>query len=442
MKQDFLNRMQDMLKDEYEQYLYTLDQPVYRGLRVNTLKLSAQAFQNLQLFDLLPTPFAKESFYLDAALSGVGNHPCHLSGMIYLQEPSASSAVSVLDPQENDWVLDLCAAPGGKSTQIAARLNNTGFLLSNEIENSRANILLSNMERCGVSEMMVTNASPATLCEQVKGWFDKVLVDAPCSGEGMFKKNAKALEDWSIEHVQACQSRQLHILDSAYEALKQGGILVYSTCTYAPEENEEVIQKFLAAHEDMALVDCGTDFGRHGLSGYGINEALVRRIFPMDQGEGHFIAKMVKHGEQPACPIKEIKASKVDEAVIDFMDKQGSAPLNFYVQQGKVYGRKGNFIKLDKIRILRQGIECGEMVKNRFEPHHAFYLASVNQNYFKQSYELKADEIKKYLHGDVLEAELKGYTAILYHGVGIGFAKGDGRILKNKFPKGLRINSL
>lgn len=442
MKQDFLNRMQDMLKDEYEQYLNTLDQPVYRGLRVNTLKISAEAFQSLQLFDVQPTPFAKESFYIDAALSGVGNHPCHLSGMIYLQEPSASSAVSVLDPQENDWVLDLCAAPGGKSTQIAARLNNTGFLLSNEIENSRANILLSNMERCGVSEMMVTNASPAALCEQVKGWFDKVLVDAPCSGEGMFKKNAKALEDWSIEHVQACQSRQLHILDSAYEALKQGGVLVYSTCTYAPEENEEVIQKFLAAHEDMELVDCGTDFGRHGLSGYEINETMVRRIFPMDQGEGHFIAKMVKRGEQLTSPIKEIKTAKVDEAVIDFMKKQGSAPLNFYVYQGKVYGRKGNFIKLDKIRILRQGIECGEMIKNRFEPHHAFYLASVNQNYFKQSYELKADEIKKYLHGDVLEAELKGYTAILYHGVGIGFAKGDGRILKNKFPKGLRVNSL
>lgn len=442
MKQDFLNRMQDMLKDEYEQYLNTLDQPVYRGLRVNTLKISAEAFQSLQLFDVQPTPFAKESFYIDAALSGVGNHPCHLSGMIYLQEPSASSAVSVLDPQENDWVLDLCAAPGGKSTQIAARLNNTGFLLSNEIENSRANILLSNMERCGISEMMVTNASPAALCEHVKGWFDKVLVDAPCSGEGMFKKNAKALEDWSIEHVQACQSRQLHILDSAYEALKQGGILVYSTCTYAPEENEEVIQKFLAAHEDMELVDCGTDFGRHGLSGYEINETMVRRIFPMDQGEGHFIAKMVKHGEQLTSPIKEIKAAKVDETVINFMDKQGSAPLNFYVHQGKVYGRKGNFIKLDKIRILRQGIECGEMIKNRFEPHHAFYLASVNQNYFKQSYELNAEEIKKYLHGDVLEAELKGYTAILYHGVGIGFAKGDGRILKNKFPKGLRVNSL
>lgn len=442
MKQDFLNRMQEMLKDEYEQYLNTLDQPVYRGLRVNTLKISAEAFQSLKLFDLQPTPFARESFYIDAALSGVGNHPCHLSGMIYLQEPSASSAVSVLDPQENDWVLDLCAAPGGKSTQIAARLNNTGFLLSNEIENSRANILLSNMERCGVSEMMVSNASPAALCEQVKGWFDKVLVDAPCSGEGMFKKNAKALEDWSIEHVQACQSRQLHILDSAYQTLKQGGVLVYSTCTYAPEENEEVIQKFLLAHEDMELVDCGTDFGRQGLSGYGIDETLVRRIFPMDQGEGHFIAKMVKHGEQSMSPIKEMKPSKVDETVTDFMNKQGSAPLNLYVHQGKVYGRKGSFIKLDKIRILRQGIECGEMVKNRFEPHHAFYLASVNQNYFKQSYELKADEIKKYLHGDVLEAELKGYTAILYHGVGIGFAKGDGRILKNKFPKGLRVNSL
>ncbi len=441
MKQDFLDRMKEMLKDEYEQYLNTLDQPAYRGLRVNTLKISAEAFQNLQLFDLKPTPFAEESFYIDSSLNGVGNHPSHLSGMIYLQEPSAASAVSVLDPQENDWVLDLCAAPGGKSTQIAARLNNTGFLLSNEIENSRANILLSNMERCGVSEMMVSNASPAALCEQVKGWFDKVLVDAPCSGEGMFKKNAKALEDWSIEHVKACQSRQLHILDSAYQALKQEGVLVYSTCTYAPEENELVIQKFLAAHKDMELVDCKVKFGRAGLSGFGIDENNVRRIFPMDQGEGHFIAKMIKHGEQQLSPIKEIKASKLNESVQDFMNKQGCAPLSFYEQQGKVYGRLAPFIKLDKIRILRQGIECGEIIKNRFEPHHAFYLASVNQPYFKQSYELKPDEIKTYLHGDIINAELKGYTAILYQGVGIGFAKGDGRILKNKFPKGLRVNS-
>ena len=161
----------------------------------------------------------------------------------------------------------------------------------------------------------------------------------------------------------------------------------------------------------------------------------------MDQGEGHFIAKMVKHGEQELSPIKEIKASKLNEAVQDFMNKQGCAPLHFYEQQGKVYGRIAPFIKLDKIRILRQGIECGEIIKNRFEPHHAFYLASVNQPYFKQSYELKPDEIKTYLHGDVINAELKGYTAILYQGVGIGFAKGDGRILKNKFPKGLRVNS-
>lgn len=440
MKQDFLNRMKEMLHEEYEQYLETLEQPVYRGLRVNTLKISKEAFQDLGLFALQPTPFADNSFYIDASLNGVGNHPSHLNGMIYLQEPSASSAVSVLACQEHDWVLDLCAAPGGKSTQIAACLKNTGFLLSNEIENSRANILLSNMERCGVSEMMVTNASPAALCEQVKGWFDKVLVDAPCSGEGMFKKNAKALEDWSIEHVQACQSRQLHILDSAYQALKQGGILVYSTCTYAPEENEAVIQKFLAAHEDMELIDCGVDFGRCGLSGYGINERYVRRIFPMDQGEGHFIAKLVKHGEQVQSPIKCMKPSKIDDAVNAFMQHQGSAPFNYYVHQGKVYGRIQPMIKLDKIRILRQGVECGECVKNRFEPHHAFYLASVNQPYFKQSYELKPEEIKAYLHGDVIQAELKGYTAILYQGVALGFAKGDGRILKNKFPKGLRIH--
>ncbi len=440
MKQDFLNRMEQMLGSEYEAYLNTLEQPAYRGLRVNTLKITNDEFKALNLMELTPTPFALENFYIDPTLSGLGNAPAHLGGLFYLQEPSASGAVSVLDPKPNDWVLDLCAAPGGKSTQIAARLANTGFLLSNEIEKSRANILMSNLERCGVSECMITNASPESLCKQVQGWFDKVLVDAPCSGEGMFKKNAQALEDWSIEHVQACAHRQQHILESAYLALKEGGTLVYSTCTYAPEENEGVIAEFLNRHEDMELVDCGVDFGRQGLTGFGIQEAYVRRIFPMDQGEGHFIAKLIKHGSQVISPLNELKTGKLDTCVTQFLHEQGSAFNQYMNLQGKIYGRLQPFIKLDKIRILRQGCECGELVKNRFEPHHAFYLAAANQSVLNQRYELKDDEAALYLHGDVLPSELKGYTAVCYKSYPIGFAKGDGRILKNKFPKGLRIS--
>lgn len=202
-----------------------------------------------------------------------------------MQEPSASSAVEVLDVQEGDWVLDMCAAPGGKSTQIAAKLQHSGLLVSNEIEAKRAAVLMSNMERLGFSECMITNARPDELAKEMGGWFDKVLVDAPCSGEGMFKKHAKAMDDWSVEHVASCAMRQKLILESAYETLKEEGILVYSTCTYSMEENEEVIYAFLKHHEDMELLDCQVNFGRSGFSYRDLDVTKVRRIFPMDQGK-------------------------------------------------------------------------------------------------------------------------------------------------------------
>ena len=224
--------MKSMLGDEYDDYLeYYNSSDNFRGLRVNTLKCSADKLKSLLDFELEPTPFCEDGFYIPPFVSSVGNNPLHHAGAFYVQEPSATSAVTMLDVKKGDKVLDLCAAPGGKSTQIAAKLRGEGLLWSNEIVRNRAIILLSNIERMGVRNSVVSNCRPDILCERLSGYFDKVLVDAPCSGEGMFRKNSAA-QEWSIEHVRSCAERQLKILNSARYTLKGGGVLVYSTCTF------------------------------------------------------------------------------------------------------------------------------------------------------------------------------------------------------------------
>lgn len=441
MKEEFLERMQSYLAQDYETYLASLQLPAYRGLRVNTSKITVDAFLALSICPLQKSAICSQSFYIDDMVQHLGNHPAHAAGLFYMQEPSASSAVEVLDVKEGDWVMDMCAAPGGKSTQIAAKLNHTGFLVSNEIEIKRAQILLSNMERLGFGECMITSAHPQELAREMTGWFDKVLVDAPCSGEGMFKKHSKAMADWSVEHVQACAMRQKQILDSAYIVLKQDGVLVYSTCTYAKEENEEVIAAFLAKYPDMELVDASVNFGRSGLPTDGMNAAYVRRIFPMDKGEGHFIARLRKRGEVKKAKIKYVE-SKLEDYVETFLSQQLTiSNASYMVLQDIIYKKLTPFIKLKNITILRQGILCGEMIKKRFEPHQHFYSSSYHQDQFQQKYDMTDEECRSFLQGNVLSVTgYKGYTVCKWKGYVIGFAKGDENVLKNKYPKGMRIH--
>lgn len=437
MNELFLKRMKQYLNDEYDDYVQSLSESAYKGIRINLLKEDKQLLEST--FSLTPSPFCEDGYYCDEQISG--NHPYHLQGLFYMQEPSASSVVSILDVQKNDWVLDLCAAPGGKSSQIASMLGHTGFLVSNEIVNNRAQILLSNLERMGVSENMITNTSPDIICKEMQGCFDKVVVDAPCSGEGMFKIHEKAMEDWSEEHVHSCATRQLIILNEAYQALKKDGILVYSTCTYAIEENEAVIYEFLKQHNDMELVDCNVTFGRKGIAYKDLDVDKVRRILPMDKGEGHFIAKMKRVSENTKVKLDEIKNKKLVECVDDFMNTQlYDLPKYFYENHGKVYAKNTPFLKLKKTKILRQGIMCGEIIKNRFEPHHHFYMASDLDDTRKKIVEIDDNESAIFLSGNVINKPCeKGYTALSYHHHIIGFGKSDGKTIKNKFPKGLRV---
>lgn len=436
---EFLFRIKSLLGDDFDEFLKFYENENYKGLRVNTLKCSAEKLRMLVDFELVNTPFCNEGFYIPSDVTSLGNSPLHHCGAFYIQEPSATSAVEMLGVEKNDFVLDLCAAPGGKSTQIGAKLQGTGLLWSNEIVKSRANILLSNIERMGISNAVVSNCHPDILCNELQGKFDKVLVDAPCSGEGMFRKNSDAQNEWSVEHVKSCAQRQLMILNSAKNALKEGGVMVYSTCTFSQEENEGVITQFLSENPDFELEDAGIDFGRKTLE-------YACRIFPMDGGEGHFAARLRKKGEGYGSIIPYKNNQKIDDKVWDFYDSLFvDRPFgdNLTLVGEKIIILPKNYNRnIKNTGIIRAGIILGEIVKNRIEPHHSVFMAAQkNECRSAVDFDLNSDEIHKFLHGEeiAVPSEVKGYTAVCVNEITVGFGKASNGRLKNKYPKGLRI---
>ena len=246
LPQRFLDDMKELLMDEYDDFIKSYDEPKTTGLRINTLKINKEELLNLNLYNLTPIPWADEGFYYDEEVDRPGKSPLHESGAYYLQEPSAMSVVPHLDIKEGDKVLDMCAAPGGKSTYILSKLNDTGLLVSNEINPTRIRALGENLERFGARNCIITNTDSNNLRKLFTGYFDKVVIDAPCSGQGMFRKDEVAITDWSYAKVLECQSIQKDIIRDGYDMLKNGGILVYSTCTFAKEENEDVINEFIS----------------------------------------------------------------------------------------------------------------------------------------------------------------------------------------------------
>lgn len=431
--------MKTLLGEEYNEFLKYYEAENFRGLRVNTIKCTPDKLKSLIDFEFVQTPFCNEGYYIPSDVTSLGNNPLHHSGAFYIQEPSATSAVEMLDVQKGDFVLDLCSAPGGKSTQIGAKLNGTGLLWSNEIVKSRANILLSNIERMGIYNAVVSNCHPDTLCEKLANRFDKVLVDAPCSGEGMFRKNSDAQIEWSEEHVRSCAERQLLILNSAKNALKSGGVMVYSTCTFSYEENEGVITQFLKENPDFELEDANVNFGRPTLE-------YARRIFPMDGGEGHFAARLRKKGECHKTIVSDIANNNTDNKILDFYDSLFlNRPFGDKIKVVKdkimILPKNYNF-DIKGIPVLRAGIILGEILKNRIEPHHsAFMSARADDCVSSVDFDVNSSEIKAFLHGEEISVpdNVKGYTAVCVNGITTGFGKASNGRLKNKYPKGLRI---
>ena len=301
LPQEFLERMEHMLGEEYPAFLQSYEEPRKFGLRVNTMKISVEEFQRLAPFHLTPIPWIPNGFYYERE-DDPARHPFYYAGLYYLQEPSAMTPASILPVMQGEHVLDLCAAPGGKATALGAKLAGEGLLVANDISASRAKALLKNLEIFGIRNSFVTNAYPAKLAEQFAGAFDKILVDAPCSGEGMFRKDLANARVWSLEKVKECAKTQHEIIRQAVSMLRPGGLLLYSTCTFSPEENEQTIASLLQEHPELQLVELpwyeGFAHGRPELADGNPELTKCVRIFPHRMaGEGHFLALLYKKRE-------------------------------------------------------------------------------------------------------------------------------------------------
>lgn len=423
----FLTRMKLQLGEEYGAFLKSLERPRAVALRFNPRKGPRPELP----FVLGPVPWEPEGFYY-APDSRPGLHVYHECGVYYLQEASAMGPVALLSPQPGERVLDLCAAPGGKSTQIAGRMGGQGLLVCNEVNPKRAKILSRNIERMAVSNALVTNETPGNLAARLPGFFHRVLVDAPCSGEGMFRKEEAAVTDWSPETVSMCARRQGEILEEAAKLVRPGGRLVYSTCTFAPEEDEGAVEAFLKGHPEFKPEIVEAPWFRPGPNG-------SFRMWPHALlGEGHFAAVLRKDGGETgtAAPGRGEPLPKLWQ--------EFSKALDIRLPEGKavcfgqsLFWAPEELPELAGLRVLRPGLELGELKKGRFEPAHALALwldgCAVTQSWDPESREMGA-----YLHGEAVPSQQRGWCLVKAGPHSAGWGKGDGNLLKNHYPKGLR----
>ena len=415
----FLKRMEKQLGADFPKFLTALNEPPKKALCVNPLKTD-----RAELSDLLGLPLPPLEENPDGAAVPADFRPnatpLHAAGLFYMQEATAQAPVGRIDLPDAPVVLDLCAAPGGKSAQLAAKAQG-GVLFSNEIVPARAEVLSGNLERMGIVNAIVTNAEPKPLCERLKDRCDVVLVDAPCAGEAMFRKDEQAVRDWSSEHVETCAVRQRAILDDAAKAVKPGGRLVYATCSFSPQENEETVRYFLERHRDFSLVN-------------------MQRFYPhTSAGEGQFAAVLAREGER--CPsVFSIGKSDRVPAFDAFSDQV--RPLKGQIRllkDGRVLLLPPMPFSFDGVKIVRAGLLLGEMKGSRFEPAHALAVAGKSTPFYRTC-ELSFDEAMRYLRGETLMKETeKGYGAAVYKGHALGLYKASDGMLKNHYPKGLRL---
>lgn len=511
LPQEFLDRMEQMLGEEYPAFLESYEKKEQKALRLNPIKGDTGELKKLLPFLLSPIPWEKNGFCYDLEETP-GKRPYHEAGLYYIQEPSAMAPVSFLmadvcgkegsqEPSCGERILDLCAAPGGKTAQIAGAMEEAyqkgiwedrGIFISNEIHPARAKILSENVERMGIVHALVTNETPAHLAQLFEGYFTRILVDAPCSGEGMFRKNQEACEEWSAEHVRLCADRQAEILDCAASMLAPGGRLVYSTCTFAPEENEGSVAEFLARHPEFSVAKTALAEGMSpGVPEWAYFRAgrqerderqlpcekleTLRRtihLFPHKAcGEGHYLAVLKKEGaaEEPAGrrgnavekggnPAWQ-KREKHRENGKKTPGRAGAEFLSFARENlseeiVRSYEEEGDYLRfgdqlylapkglpaLNGLKVLRPGLHLGTIRKDRFEPAHALALSlKPEQAVHKKDFPAESSFIREYLGGGTFPAEgEKGWYLLTADGYSIGWGKLAGGVMKNHYPKGLR----
>lgn len=454
---EFEKKMKAFLGDEWDDFLYSYDNNRFQALRFNTLKVQSheeimRILMVLEISSDKRVSWANEAYYFDENVRP-GKHPYHEMGLYYIQEPSAMSAAALLAPKPGMRVLDLCAAPGGKSTQLATYLGDSGLLVSNEINTQRSRILSQNIERMGIKNAIVTNEDSFVLASHFPGFFNAIQVDAPCSGEGMFRKLPEAIEQWSMENVAICAARQKEILDNAAVMLKPGGTIVYSTCTFSKEENEDVIEYFLERHPDFTLEE-------------------MERFWPHKvDGEGHFVAKLVRRG----CVDTDLKADRKTKKnknsknrknetkpaltkenmklLSEFLDETISEDMAAWIKNSRLvmfgeqlYRLPDMEVDIKGLKVQRAGLHIGEFKKQRFEPSHSFALAlklSEAKNVVKLTWD--DPQTTGFFNGqsvmlsDEQTAECKkGWALVCVDGYPAGWGKVNGAQVKNHYPKGLR----
>lgn len=469
LPQDFIERIRHQLGDSCSDFLACYDKERVYGLRYNPLKIGKEALRRLLLDDriaLEQVPWAEEGFYYPAD-THPGRLPLHEAGAFYIQEPSAMAVVELLGPKPGEVILDLCAAPGGKSTQIAGRMQGEGLLISNEVVPQRAKTLSRNIERMGVRNAVVLNETPKRLAERFLLYFDRILVDAPCSGEGMFRKDPDARGEWSLQQVQTCTARQQEILSQAAAMLKPGGVLVYSTCTFAPQENEQMAEWFVQEYPQFTLEKSvqlwphlvqgeghyAARFHRQGLLvGTQAEQSLDRQICIRNRSgqNGMMLSRSGRSSRKKAGTrfLQERRSCGAVSAEFQAFCKETlSEPMQEWLAGQMEAGRIEQFGEqlcllppgiqsLDGWKTERAGLALGCLKKRRFEPSHALAMA-LGADDVTQTLEL--EEPERYLRGEtVCCGQQKGYTLVTVHGCSVGWGKASQGVLKNHYPKGLR----
>lgn len=447
LPQKFLENMKVLLKEDYTKFCKAMEKPPVSGIRLNILKADDKILSEFDIGKKIP--YTANGYIINN--SKIGKHPYHIAGLVYAQEPSSMIPVIasglVAENNKNIKVLDLCAAPGGKSGQIAEILAGEGVLVSNEIDGKRVRALQSNIERLGYINVIITNSSPEKLAEYLTGQFDYIFVDAPCGGEGMFRKDPDTIKEWSEKRLISNSERQLNILKQADKMLKANGKLIYSTCTYAKEEDEDVVENFCKNYNYKKLSPASETF-KYTTSHY---DSCCRRVYPhINDGEGQFVCVMQKRDfqEEKIRPFKLYKMGNSELKVINSYINE-TFQLNF----APIYTKIGNYYCLinenlqnllqfmQKIPIINAGVTICELAKDRIIPHNNMFLAYGKCAKSQIDFSLNDGRLNKFLHGEELENinNLSGYVCITVNKFPIGFCKASGAKLKNMFPKGLRI---
>mgnify|MGYP002510111100 FL=1 len=456
----FLLKMQELLGEEFGQYLESFKEEWKPGLRVNTLKLSPGELAELVPWNLEPVPWADNGFYYDGTLDGEvlrpSKHPAYYAGLYYLQEPSAMTPAAMLPVVPGDRVLDLCAAPGGKSTELASKLKGRGMLVSNDISYSRARALLKNLELAGAANICVTSEAPEKLAGVWPEFFDKILVDAPCSGEGMFRRDEDMVKDWNEKGPEYYVPIQRQILSQAAAMLRPGGYMLYSTCTFSVEEDEENVAYVLEEFPQMQLCCLDLDKVPGACGGFGLSGCM--RLFPHRlKGEGHFLALMRKKGGDdggkkilapmdPGTAGKRVRAVEKEKELDAFLRQSGTEwdYGRIVIHQDNAYYLPEGLAWNLPLRFLRTGLLLGELKKGRFEPSQALAM-SMKAGQFPNTVSFPAGDsrVLRYLKGETISLEVdegpvRGWCLAAMEGFPLGWAKGTGMSLKNKYYPGWR----